>query len=208
MKYPSYEEYNFRYKNYLKRDPSELFKNITFDKKVLLDLCGGNGRLSIYAKNQGADVTYLDQELDMTPFELLKGVSILHMSVEEFFASSSIKFDIIACQQGINYWFDPKIIESIYYGLNYDGVFIFNTFNKKPSEIKKTKIYSIDGKEYKETNILIDNIVYHTQECEGIIHTTEFKWISPETFNSILIEYFDLSIFIDGPTSIYHCRRK
>ena len=73
MKYPKYNVYENLYKRYFLKGVKYLIEeaNIEMFDKVL-DICGGNGRLSKELIKLSNDVTYLDKEKDMIPEELKK----------------------------------------------------------------------------------------------------------------------------------------
>ncbi len=209
-KYPKYYVYENLYKRYFKRDVNELINlaNISKSDKIL-DVCGGNGRLSRELIKLSNDVSYLDQEMDMIPKDLSTlGIEIYNMSIKEFINKSKIKYNKVFCQQAINYWLlniDIKLFSNIF---EKNGIFIFNTFQNKPSKEPMIKQYIIDDVNYLEVSYLIDNKVHHIQIRENYEpHYTVFDWIDEETYKIILSPYFEIETFKENSTIIYKCRR-
>lgn len=211
MKYPKYTIYEKLYKNYFKKGVDYLIDlgNVEKGDKVL-DICGGNGRLSKTLLTKTTDVSYLDQELDMIPDDLEKnGIAVYNTSVQDFIESCQYKYNKVFCQQAINYWFLKVDIKKFASIIEKNGLFIFNTFNKKPSKCPTIKEYSIDNIKYIEISYLVDHVVNHIQISEGYEpHFTQFDYIDEKTFESILTQFFDLNIITTKNTSIYVCRKK
>jgi hypothetical protein len=119
--------------------------------------------------------------------------------------------DAIFCQQGINYWFQPKHASLIKKALSPEGLFIFNTFNVKPSVIPlvKTYYYEKTGRNYKEISWLVGDMVKHVQIAQGMNpHFTEFRWIPPEEFKRAFKSAgLSVTVKTDGSTDIYVCRK-
>lgn len=209
-KYPKYQTYEALYKRYFKRDVKELIDlaNISNNDK-LLDLCGGNGRLTKELIKLSNNVFYLDQEKDMIHGELsLQGIKVYNCSIQDFIDTSSNKYNKVFCQQAINYWLlniDLKKFSNIF---EHDGIFIFNTFKNKPTEEPMIKQYIIDNVNFLEISYLINNKVHHIQIREGYEpHYTTFDWIDKETICDILNPYFKIEIIEDKATLIYKCKR-
>lgn len=209
--YPDYNTYSKLYARFLEKDCGGIFGDISLKDKTVLDLCCGSGRLSHRALEMGAkQVVAVDREPAMigkccsdTKIDfIIEGVHFYLMYV-----CPSNSYDIVVCQQAVNYWFDEDIIKSLVKVLKKDGVFVFNTFNKKPSELPTMKEYVLGGKLYFEVSYLDGDIVYHFQSAQGIKpHLTSFQWISPEKFHEILLKYFKvIKEYVNGNTSIYHC---
>lgn len=211
MKYPRFDVYEKLYKRYFKKGVDYLVDecNIKREDKVL-DLCGGNGRLTRKLLTLTDDVTYVDQEGDMIPDDLEKlGVKVINKSVQEFLDDKEDQFDKVFCEQAINYWLLHVDVLKFSNILKKDGLFIFNTFSSKPSEKPMIKEYKIDDISYLEISYLVDNQVYHVQIREGFEpHFTVFDWISEEEYRRILEPYFDLNIKDDGKSALYICRRR
>ena len=185
MKYPHYKEYESVYKRYFLKGVKYLIEeaNIEMFDKVL-DICGGNGRLSKELIKLSNDVTYIDKEKDMIPDELSRlGIKVYNDSIENFIYTYDKKYNKVFCEQAINYWLlniDIKKFSEIF---ERDALFIFNTFSNKPDIKPKIKEYEIDNKKYIEISYLVGNKVYHTQICEGCEpHFTVFDYISKEDY--------------------------
>lgn len=211
MKYPKFDVYEKLYKRYFKKGVDYLVDegNIVANDKVL-DLCGGNGRLTKELKKFANNVTYVDQEKDMIPDNLENlGVKVINMSIQDFLDNNKEKYNKVFCEQAINYWLLHIDVLKFSEIFEKDGLFIFNTFSNKPSEKPMIKEYVIDNINYLEISYLVNNIVYHVQIREGFEpHFTEFDWISEEEYRKILEPYFDLEIKDNGKSALYICRRK
>lgn len=211
MKYPKYTDYEYMYKRYFQKGVDYLleYANLSSSDKVL-DVCGGNGRLTLKLKSLVHDVSYLDQENDMIPEKLSElGIKVYNTTVQEFVNKSVNKYDKIFCEQAVNYWLLDTDIEKFSNLLNKGGLFIFNTFSKEPTKKPMLKEYTIDNTHYLEISYLVNNTVEHVQICEGFApHFTEFAWISEENFQHILSPYFDIKIIDDGKSALYICQKK
>ena len=211
MKYPKYYIYEKLYKRYFLKGVDYLIKeaDLICNDKVL-DICGGNGRLTKELVKFSNDVSYLDKEEDMIPLELEKlGVKVYNDSVENFIDNEKQKYTKVFCEQAINYWLlkiDVKKFSDLF---EKDGLFIFNTFSNKPSNKPMIKEYTLDEKSYLEVSYLTNNKVQHIQICEEYQpHFTVFDWISEEQYKKLLSPYFDIKIKNDGKSSLYICKRR
>ena len=212
------EEYDILYKRYLQRDPKELLEMAGMQEGYrVLDLCAGaNGRATKAAIEMGASF--------VVPVDLNPCVKKLHKvkhtyvdpyceDVGGFIGLSHLspidKFDIVICQQGINYWFNKDNMQKLGNVVKKGGVFIFNTFNKKPPAVPTVKEYEIDGLHYVEIVWMMNDMIKHVQVVEGHnSHATEFKWIEPEKFKSYLSPSFaKVDVKTINNTDIYVCRR-
>ncbi len=226
------DTYNKLYKRFLKRGPGQMLDLAEFKAgDSFLDLCCGTGRASVEAIDRGASrafaidktATKLSCEFELKDFLMeYSGIKrgpmeFQQYDVRQFFYDTeglaNMMFDCIFCQQGINYWLktedrigetSAKLVSKV---LKPNGKFVFNTFNKKPSEDIVVKEYKIDDVHYAEVSQLVDGVVHHGQFCDGLPPDhQEFNWISPEEFMSLLKPYFkNISIHKDGPTDIYIC---
>lgn len=209
MRYPVYQNYEQLYARFFQRSPAELLEGIELEGKKLLDVCAGNGRLSIYAASKGAIVTYLDQEHNMTPFAELRerNIRMEHVSIKDYLDEKSTpKFDIIACQQGINYWLDDREAGKLWDHMNVGGIVVFNTFNKEPSQRPVVKEYDQDGHHFVEVSYMTsDHVVHHMQARDGLpMHTTEFTWLPRNEIGNILGRAgFRSTEDVKGATSIW-----
>ena len=216
--YPDYKTYTKLYARFLKKDCGEIFEDIYLKDKIVLDLCCGSGRLSLEAIKRGAKIVYAMDEINqMINPEVFKCQSILYLNEKVYqflkygFWSHGIEitncYDVVTCQQAINYWFDKEHIELVYNSLKPGGVFIFNTFNTKPSKTPSIRTYVLDDINYCEVSYLVDNMVHHFQSAEGLTpHFTSFKWITSLEFFTILQAYFHrICNYVDGNSTTYHC---
>lgn len=212
VKYPRFDVYEKIYKRYFSKGVDYLVNegNISHEDKVL-DLCGGNGRLTRKLTTLTDDVTYVDQEKDMIPNDLKDlGVNVINMSVQEFINNNNkIKFNKVFCEQAVNYWLLHIDVEKFSKIVTKNGLFIFNTFSSKPSEKPMVKEYLIDNISYLEISYLVDKQVYHVQIREGFEpHFTVFDWISEDEYKRLLSPYFDIKVIDNGKSALYICRRK
>jgi SAM-dependent methyltransferase len=199
------EEYTLLYARYMSRDKLYDFLDIQKDELVL-DVCAGVSlRLSKMAAQKGAIVFALDEcysEDFTTPNQ---NIILIKNKLQNY--QFGCKFDWIACQQGINYWFGENSIYQLYKSLKHNGKFVFNTFNKKPSSVPTFKEYEIDGVKFGEAFQLVGNVVHHFQMREGMEpHFTKFRWIDPEEFRSVLSP-FHFEEHIDGNSTTYVCSK-
>lgn len=210
MKYPRYDVYEAMYRRYFKKGVDYLVNEADLKKgDKVLDLCGGNGRLTLVLKSKVDDVTYVDQEKDMIP-EYLKraGIKVINQRVEDFVYEAQEKYDKVFCEQAVNYWLKSIDMEEFAKILKKDGLFIFNTFASKPSNKPMIKEYEIDDANYLEISYLVGEKVEHVQIREGYEpHFTEFDWISDEEFKKILGPYFDVKVILNGKSALYVARR-
>lgn len=211
MKYPKYYIYENLYKRYFLKGVDYFIKeaNLNSNDKIL-DICGGNGRLTKELIKYSNNVSYLDKEKDMIPMDLENlGITIYNDSIENFINNINEKYTKVFCEQAINYWLLNIDIKKFSDLFKKDGLFIFNTFSNKPSNKPMVKEYLLDDINYLEISYLIDNKVYHIQVCEGYEpHFTTFDWISKEQYLELLSPYFDVKIKDDGKSSLYICKRR
>lgn len=211
MKYPKYKDYEKMYKRYFDKGVDYLINTTEINKNdKVLDLCGGNGRLTRRLKDLCDDVSYVDQEKDMIPDTLTDdGIKVYNYSIQDFVNISNVKYDKVFCQQAVNYWLLSIDVEKFSNIFKNGGLFIFNTFSKKPSTKATIKEYVIDDVNYLEISYLISKEVNHIQIREGFEpHFTKFDWISEDEYKKILSPYFDIEIDDNGTSAIYVCRRK
>jgi hypothetical protein len=211
-------DYEALYGSYLQSDPHALLDAAGIspdDWKGLrvLDLCGGNGRLSMVARQMGAEITMIEGDPEMCdPHELRRlGIDPWIGTVEEilpFFAVHR-QFGAVFCQQAINYWLNSRTAAGVARVLNTNGIFVFNTFNTLPSTVPTFRERAMgDHYEY-EAFHSARGIVYHIQLREGYApHMTSFMWIPPDEFERILVPHFDVERRTNGKTDIYVCRTR
>ena len=211
MKYPSYVEYESVYKRYFLKGTEYILNKVNISKKdKVLDLCGGNARLTRELIKYSDYLSYLDREKDMIPSDLKDlGIRVYNEDINEFIKHNKEKFDKVFCMQAVNY-FLSNIDMSLFVNLfNKGGIFVFNTFNSKPSNIPSIKEYILDNESYVEVSYLVNDEVYHTQIKENHFpHFTRFKYISRSKYIEILCDYFDVEVYEDGKSSVYVCTRK
>src|SRR5699024_8717377 len=98
--------YEELYKRYFLKGINYFIKeaNLTSKDKIL-DICGGNGRLSKEFIKFSNNVSYLDKEKDMIPLDLEQlGIKVYNDSIENFANNSTEKYTKVFCEQAINYW--------------------------------------------------------------------------------------------------------
>lgn len=211
MKYPKYTDYENMYKRYFKKGVNYLIEKADLKSSdKALDICGGNGRLTKELKKKCDNVSYLDKEADMIPSELKElGINIYNEDIESFVNHSNEKYTKVFCEQAINYWLLSINIEKFSNIFEKNGLFVFNTFSKKPSVKPMIKEYEIENISYLEISYLVNDKVEHIQIREGYTpHFTEFDWISKEQYVELLSPYFDLELIDDGKSALYICKRK
>lgn len=215
--YPDCETYKALYKRFFDgRRPEELIELAGDIKdKAVLDLCAGNGRLTLDAIVYGARMVLLveKEEKMISPAVFqAKNIAVLVGDAEHYlkkFATLNMFFDFVFCQQAVNYWLNETVAKPIADVLTKNGLFIFNTFNQKPSEKPTVKEYELNGKKFVETSWLVGEVVHHVQIREGMEpHTTSFQWLSPEYLEKILSPYFSIEVKNEGASSLYRCSRK
>lgn len=210
-KYPQHELYEKLYARYFKRPVTELtdLANVQKSDKVL-DICGGGGRLTKQLATMSDFVSYLDQEADMIPSDLTdKGIKVYNTSIQEFLKMHKEKYNKVFCQQAINYWLNGVEIEDFANIFEQNGLFVFNTFNNKPTEKPMVKEYEYGGANFIETSHLVDDKVHHVQIREGYAPLyTVFDWIPEEKIKGKLGSHFDIEVLKDNATAIYKCERR
>jgi SAM-dependent methyltransferase len=186
--------------------------------KRVLDACGGGGEITLAAIEDAALVVYVDQEEKMLS-PRLKGIRReaaargytgevprnLMFSIEpiQLFLSSPPPnfttglggFDVVFCQQAINYWLNPETAKQLAALMKSGGVFIFNTFANRPPKEPFVRQYGLNGRHYVETSWMVeDDMVHHVQVASGLSpHTTIFKWMSADTLKTILSPHFHVT---------------
>jgi len=221
------EEYTLLYERFLDRSPRELLFMAGMEPHmVVMDLCcGPTFRLTNDALEMGADEVHAVDNggFSIAPLyfgsKLWRRVKVYNNHVYDLCIPSQNNFkketfDIIACQQGINYWFDARIIQAIHSLLKVGGRFVFNTFNTKPSDIPTIKSYSAkNGDEMSEVAYSINDTVWHIQIRKGMKpHVTSFGWIPSEVFMGVLCKIFvqtgSVLRHTEGNSDIYICRKE
>jgi SAM-dependent methyltransferase len=218
VKYPDWSAYELLYARYVDAEKSKHLLDLAepIAGKDVLDLCGGSGKISFGALARDAkSVDLVDQEPDMVdPAILNSAINFYFFNVERFLSNSidiRKEYDIVVCQQGINYWFNKNTADDLAQVIRRGGIFVFNTFANKPTWSPIVKQYTLNGNEYSEMTWLDfdgENI-HHVQIMEGLpFHMTQFRWISEDYFKVILSSYFDVQIERRNKTLIFKCIRK
>ena len=215
--YPDYDTYRALYTRYDHPVSTRRLLN-TLEVSVgqsLLDLCGGDGRLTIKAVQAGvARVTLVDETPTMVPLSVsqLPGVTVLYQDVASalpLLFSQSELFDRVVCQQAINYWLSAETAAAVAAVMRPGGIFAFNTFNTRPSEKPVIKDYEYGGHQFVEVSWLIDSLVHHIQIRAGLPpHQTVFSWLSPERLRALLDPHFHVSESTMLTSTVYRCQRR
>jgi hypothetical protein len=213
----SAEQYDLLYKRFLKRQPIELLDCFNIDpyKKCILDVCcGANMRATRQFIGCGALSVHA---VDNYSFPIISPISDDLADKEAFIYQNGIykfcktyrslnrRFDIIFCQQGINYIFSKDLIENFAFLLSKNGKIVFNTFVNKPKKEPTTKTYHIDGNFYVENYWLDEDIVHHIQFCSKVgSHYTKFRYVSHDEIINVCKELDLILNHVDkGATRIY-----
>lgn len=202
--------------------------------KKILDIGAGNCRLTAAAFEEGASSVHViepclkminPKNLLLSPYNMkIIGDYIednrfsdddrLHIYGMEALLAFSLPdhprdVDYAFSQQAANEWMNDLAVAGLAEWMKKDGVFVFTTFNKKPSETPHVKQYWDAGREYVEVSYLRDGwVVEHVQCCTGYIpHTTRFRWIAPEKFDEMLSPFFNVYRFRSEKTDMYRCVR-
>ena len=226
MKYPDIKTYEILYARFLLEDRSKQMMDLVGDLegKVFMDICCGSGKLTKEAISMNTKKNIMiDAEATMIKdnFWCAKVADIYVEEVQnafiKLFGNYYDKIDVAVCQQGINYWLDKDKAKRLSLLMKKGGIFVFNTFNQKPSTFPSTREYSLKNiygkiRHYIEVSWRIEgehNDVQHVQICEGIEpHFTKFKWMDEEYIRNCLDKFFEIEIITDGKTDIYRCVKK
>jgi SAM-dependent methyltransferase len=126
-------------------------------------------------------------------------------------------FDVVFCQQAVNYWLDANTAEMVALATEPDGGrFVFNTFAEPPPMRPVVRDYIIkeeDGYESRAVEVYYstrDGMVHHFQSREGWEpHVTKFKWISPQQYEEWLSPHFtSVARREEGHSVVYICTRR
>jgi SAM-dependent methyltransferase len=212
MPYPDHDRYRRLYARYFQGNRTEQLLDLAGDLKGkrVVDLCGGGGRLTRAATERGAKVTLVDESLAMITPVTEAAESCIRGVVTWLQSFSAGGYQAMFCQQAVNYWLIPEIVDNLADSLEPGGLFIFNTFNRKPSPIPTLKQYELEGARFAEASWLSGgDMVEHVQMREGEPpHTTRFQWISPEDFSQWLGPRFDAVETQEGAASVWRCVRR
>jgi ubiquinone/menaquinone biosynthesis C-methylase UbiE len=217
--YPDRDTYQALYRRYLGDGarPVAALLDLAGDLrgKDVLDLCGGAGTLAVEAAaRNAASVLMVDAAERMVDLGAMKraGVQVEIASLEGWLSKARPgAFDAAFCRQAVNYWLTPGTAALLAACMRPGGVFVFNTFSRKPPEEpgKGVKSYALEGHHFVEVSWLCpDGRVQHVQCRDGLPpHTTSFRWISQAGFRSLLEPHFEVDVRLDGGTALYLCRR-
>jgi len=225
--YMTAKQYETLYARFLKRPPEELLEHAEMkDGDFVLDLCAGNLRASWAAAEMGASVVHaVDSSPNMLGMSVKEATKVYEevrdgvpckitaicYDVERFLAQVGApvaprKYDVVICQQAINYWFCEKAIKDLVKCMAADGRFVFNTFSRIPLETPTVKQSPISGRPAcVEVSFSVNGMVYHVQCVEGMPpDVQEFRWISPSQFQETLSKFFKkITTVNEGNTAIY-----
>ena len=215
--YPDYERYRALYRRYYDgRDVAELLRLLEpLQDTRVIDLCGGEGRLTLAALAQGArEVALVDAEAAMIPPPLRQHeqVKVRVLPVHDALLAMRIRgesFDRVVCRQAVNYWLNEATAGLTARVLKSGGIFAFNTFNQMPTEKPRVMKYERDGHYFVEVSQLVGNMVHHLQARDGMEpHRTSFEWLPPVKLRSMLEPHFSVVEYVQGKTSLYRCEKK
>lgn len=214
--YLDFDGYQALYARYVEgRDIAELMELLGDVRgRTVLDLCGGDGRLSLAALEAGASrVTLVDADPRMVGKEAMRrpGIDIrgddIHGRLKQYARLGKV-FDRAVCRQAVNYWFTEETARLLATVLSEGGVFVFNTFNQEPPVVPRAITYEWGGHSFAEVSWLVGDTVHHVQVREGLpAHATEFRWLSPLRFSELLSPHFSLTVDARAKTSLYRCVR-
>lgn len=219
MKYPKHNIYEELYSKYLDPESLKILMDLAGEDmtgKRVMDVCGGTGICTEEALRRNAQrVILIDGESDMVPHRVsqLDRVTVLIDKVRmalTVLGRTKVQYDIAVCRQGINYWFNAMSVSLLAALIRPGGVFVFNTFNTRPSETPKIKQYHHKGIAFTEISYVDQtNMVHHVQIREGMApHVARFQWIAPESFDLFLGKYFKIEKTTRNRTDYYRCVKK
>lgn len=221
--YPPLHQYKILYARFMKDEGVQrlLSSAGSLDGKKVLDLCAGGLRITKGALKQKASyVSIVEQEAVMFPMTLPDAdrTRFYISSVEKFLRSQSGLlclfppiFDVVFCQQAINYWLSAECAVQLCGIMKPGAVFLFNTFAQCPPSKPTINGYQYDGRDYMEINWYEQksNLIHHVQITPELPpHTTSFKWISAEDYTVMLSPYFDLEVTQFDRSVVYKCVKK
>ncbi len=215
--YPDFATYQQLYQRFYDGRPStELLELLgPIAGKHLVDLCGGDGRLTRAALQMGVQhVTLVDAAAAMVVPALWQEprVDIRIMQVADWLTACHVnndRVDVIACQQAVNYWLDAETAPLIAAVLAPGGAFVFNTFHQQPPTTPVVKQYQLEGHAFAEVSWLVGDILHHLQVREGLApHYTSFRWLPAELLQHLLAPHFNIRILRKGSTALYQCIKK
>lgn len=215
MSYPGHADYKALYLRYHSgRDIRELLDLLEpIQGASVLDLCCGEGQLSVAAHNARArKVTAVDKEERMFTTVLNAAADVYPFDIDlalRIFTDKGFRFDRVVCRQAINYWLNVQTAGMLAGLIPQGGIFAFNTFNQKPPEKPRVREYELGGNDFVEVSWLVGDTVHHVQVRNGMApHTTCFQWLPGHRIRELLEPYFILHEQRVGPTSLYKCEKK
>lgn len=213
--YPRWHEYETLYARYLTKGSKHLidFAQLPSEEAALdvLDLCAGNGRLGIelLESHPNCRVTAVEGNFSMCPKPDAR-ITWHWQDVEDALVQMLSReqcFDVVFCQQAVNYWLDDHYVANLVQKiLRPGGCFVFNTF--VPSDVWfSTKTYELDGRQYHEINQREGDVLHHVQICRGLSpHLTRFQVLSIEKLKDMLTPYFaTITDQRNGPSLLVRC---
>jgi ubiquinone/menaquinone biosynthesis C-methylase UbiE len=213
--HPDFETHRALYaRDYQERPPQEFLRLAEpMSGRRVLDLCGGDGRLSTAACAAGAaSVTMVECELQMVPPALRRGSSIMihykpvHEALAEL-AEAGERFDLVACQRAVNYWLTSETVVALVAVMAPAGLFVFDTFHRPPPPEPQVSAYKFAGHAFAEVSWRVGDFVHHVQARDGMLaHATCCRWIPPPRFRTLLRAYFRVTERREGDASIYRCQ--
>lgn len=217
--YPARAEYEALYPKYLQGETSVRMLDLAKAKgKRALDLCGGGGEISLGLLARGAArVCWVDRSAAMgegLPGRAGSMADRLGMevaSVEDFLDRAVPgSWEVALCRQAVNYWLSPETAKSLARAIAPGGLWIFNTFWRRPSEEVSERSYRLGEAEFLErARLRPDGWVEHEQIRAGAgSHATRFRWIPPEVFRSLLEEDFACEERREGASALWVCERR
>lgn len=215
--YPSYDVYRDLYRRYYDgRDVGELLDLLQpLAGTLLLDLCGGEGRLTLEALDRGAErVILVDREASMIAPEVSANPQVRARVETVIHALRMMRrrgatVNRIACRQAVTYWLDKTTASLLADVLSAQGVFAFNTFNQEPPTKPRVLQYDLDDHSFTEVSWLVGDIVHHLQVRDGMEpHHTSFRWLPRAELHLLLEPYFLVTENVRGKTSLYRCEKR
>jgi len=221
------EQYECLYRDYLDINQKHLLPKHLLELAGMkegyrvLDLCAGPmARASRAAIEMGASYV---ASVDINPMILqIQGKTWTHAKVEPFCEDAygymeyahipkNEKFNIVICQQGINYWISPDSIGKLFGLMKREfSVFVFDTFNQEPPDKPNTKEYEIDGKKYVEMDWKIKDKIHHVQAVEDLPpHYTTMNWIDSDKLMKMCNDsHFNIKVIRCGNNDTYICTKE